>query len=565
MRGSAVSPLWTARLVSAAHALSRGRLPDLAAAQTECLRSLALLGSLLTLLFQAGCTSLPTDYPRTVSTVLTDTADTRLGQASKHTLDGRTGVSAFQMLNRGTDAFLARLVLADAAEKSLDVQYYIWRGDTTGKVLLERVLRAADRGVRVRLLLDDVGAAANDSNLLAIDAHPNIDVRLFNPIAARSARLLGMLGDFQRANRRMHNKSFTADNQFTIVGGRNVGDEYFGARPDVAFADLDLLATGPIVDETSRHFDRYWNSPAAFPIAALSEQVPSVEVALRLREELRASTLSESGGDYARALKASGLAESLAAGNLPFYYGVARIVADDPAKTLQPTVDDSSRLLPQLLPEFEALSTELVLISPYFVPGEAGVARLRALGRRGVKVRVLTNSLASTDVPAVHGGYQKYRHALLDAGVELYELKPSATQQAPGIAPRTKADAGHGSLSGSSHASLHAKVMIFDRRALFVGSMNLDPRSAFTNTEIGAMAEQAELAGELAESLVRQLPDISFRLERVADEGTVSGSRIEWVATSGGAETRHTCDPMAGTWLRFKAWLLSLLPVEHLL
>ena len=234
----------------------------------------AMLGLLLAMLLQAGCASLPTDHPRSTSTALTDTGDTRLGHASSHLLAEHPEVSGVLLLNRGTDAFLARLALAEAAEKSLDIQYYIWHDDTTGKVLLERVLRAADRGVRVRLLLDDIGTAAKDSNLLAIDSHPNVEVRLFNPIAARSTRLMGMMADFSRVNRRMHNKSFTADNQVMIVGGRNIGDEYFAARPDVEFADLDVLAIGPVVGEVSRQFDRYWNSPLAFPITAISRARP---------------------------------------------------------------------------------------------------------------------------------------------------------------------------------------------------------------------------------------------------------------------------------------------------
>jgi cardiolipin synthase C len=222
---------------------------------------------LLTALLQAGCASLPTDVERPPSTALSDTADAQLGQTSRHLLAGRSDVSAVLLFERGTDAFLARLGLAELAEKSLDVQYYIWHGDTTGKVLADSLLNAADRGVRVRLLLDDIGTAADDTKLLALDGHPKIEVRLFNPVANRSFRMLGMVADFGRTNRRMHNKSFTADNQATIVGGRNIGDEYFEARPDVGFSDLDLLAFGPAVQAVSSQFDRYWNSPSAYPIS----------------------------------------------------------------------------------------------------------------------------------------------------------------------------------------------------------------------------------------------------------------------------------------------------------
>jgi putative cardiolipin synthase len=538
-----------------------GRFPDRPVRRAGFRHPHAML--LLAMLLQAGCASLPTDYPRTVSTALTDTADTRLGQASRRLLADHPNVSGVHLLDRGTDAFLARLALTEAAEKSLDIQYYIWHDDATGKVLLERVLRAADRGVRTRLLVDDIGTAAKDGNLLAIDSHPNIEVRLFNPVASRSARLPGMLADFSRANRRMHNKSFTADNQVMIVGGRNIGDEYFAARPDIEFADLDLLAIGPVVGEVSRQFDRYWNSPLAFPITAIAQPSPSPEDMRQALAGLRAFVQSQAQADYARSLKSSELAASLAAGSLPFSYGKARVVADDPMKILQGPVDSAGLLLPELLPEFESLGSELVLVSPYFVPGEAGVARLRALSERGVKVRVLTNSLASTDVPAVHAGYQRYRRALLDAGVELHELKPSAARNAGGGTAESAPGAAKHSLSGSSRASLHAKVMVFDRRALFVGSMNLDPRSVFTNTEIGVVVEHAELAAAQAEKLDSQLPDVAFRLELKPDTG--AAPEIVWITTQDGQTVSYASEPMTRAWQRFKVWLYSLLPIEQLL
>jgi hypothetical protein len=335
---------------------------------------------LLTALLQAGCASLPTDVERPVSTALTDTADTRLGQASRRLLAGHSDVSAVLLFERGTDAFLARLGLAELAEKSLDVQYYIWHGDTTGKVLADSLLNAADRGVRVRLLLDDIGTAADDAKLLALDSHPQIEVRLFNPVANRSFRMLGMVADFGRVNRRMHNKSFTADNQATIVGGRNIGDEYFEARPDAGFADLDLLAFGPAVQAVSTQFDRYWNSPAVYPISALSSARPSEEAMRQQRAALREFVASQRGQDYAGALKASGLAKGVTEGSLDFSYAEVRVLADDPAKVEQANPDQEVLLLPRLRPEFESLGSELLMVSPYFVPGDKGVAYLSRPG-----------------------------------------------------------------------------------------------------------------------------------------------------------------------------------------
>jgi putative cardiolipin synthase len=517
-------------------------------------------------LLLAGCASLPTDYPRTPSTTLLDTQGSRLGKVSSRLLAEHAGLSGVLLLPRGTDAFLARLALAEAAEKSLDIQYYIWHRDTSGKLLVASVLRATERGVRVRLLLDDIGTAADDRDLLALDSHPNIEVRLFNPVASRSARLLGVLGDFSRANRRMHNKSFTADNQAMIVGGRNVGDEYFEARPDVEFADLDLLAIGPVVGEVSRQFDDYWNSPLAFPIAALAREAPRDEDRQQALAALGEFVQAQKEGSYAQALRASGLAEGLAGGGLPFSYARVRVVADDPMKILQQSTDAATHLLPELLPEFKSLAAELVLVSPYFVPGEGGVAKLRSLVERGVKVRVLTNSLAATDVPAVYAGYQPYRRALLEAGVELHEFKPTAARKAGKLSAAEADDtAAARSLAGSSRASLHAKTLVFDRRALFVGSMNLDPRSVFTNTEIGVVVEHAGLAASQMERLDRQLPEISYRLE-LAPAGRPGGaSEIQWIDRQDGAETRYSRSPMTSAWQRLKIWFLSLLPIEPLL
>lgn len=546
--------------------LRNDRFPSRAIRQKKTLHTLAMLGLLLALLLQAGCASLPTDYPRSTSTALTDTGDTRLGQTSSRLLAEHPDMSSVLLLNRGTDAFLARLALAEIAQRSLDIQYYIWHGDTTGKLLAASVLHAAERGVRVRLLLDDIGTAADDRHLLALDSHSNIEVRLFNPIAARSTKLLGFLADFSRTNRRMHNKSFTADNQAMIVGGRNIGDEYFEARPDVEFADLDLLAIGPVVGEVSRQFDAYWNSPLAFPIAVLSQDTPSDEAIRAARAGLLEFVQAQKHGSYAQALKSSGLAEGLAEGSLAFSHAKVRVVADDPMKILRESTDTASRLLPKLLPEFESLNSELLLVSPYFVPGDAGVDHLRALVQRGVKVRVLTNSLASTDVPAVYAGYKRYRRALLEAGVDLYELKPTADHTAKHDRPSgARDDEDKPSLTGSSHASLHAKTMAFDRRALFVGSMNLDPRSVFTNTEIGVVVEHPGLVAQRIETIDSRLPEISYRLELTPAAGPDSAPGTAWVTTQDGQEVRYSSEPMTRAWQRFKIWFYSLLPIEHLL
>jgi putative cardiolipin synthase len=521
------------------------------------LRALAVLVPVLLL---GACSSLPTDYPRSESHAYTDTATTRLGrgfgaQAAEH--PGRSGVVA---LARGLDAFVARFALAELAERSLDVQYYIWHGDTTGRLLIDALLRAAERGVRLRLLLDDVGTAADDMALLMLDAHPNVEVRLFNPLAGRGARNLSLVADFERSNRRMHNKSFTADNQAAIVGGRNIGDEYFEARADVGFADLDVVVNGPAVAQVSTGFDRYWNSPAAFPIAALTGVRPDAGDIVAARAALEEFSRSQRATPYAEALKSSRLAQAMREGTLAASYGQVRVVYDDPSKAAG-NADKEALLLPQLMPEIEALRAELLLVSPYFVPGEAGVAKLRSLRSRGIRVRVVTNSLAATDVPLVHSGYARYRRPLLEAGIELYEVKPTAElAEARREEKRERSEGAAHRVSGSSRASLHAKTQVFDRRAAFVGSLNLDPRSVFTNTETGVVIDNPPLVDEMLQTFDRQLPALAYRLT------LQPGGDLEWVDSGAdGKEVRYRSEPETGTWQRIKVWFYSLWPLEPLL
>ena len=509
----------------------------------------------------SACASLPVDYPRTMSSTIQGTDATILGRGIAPRTATHPGQSGLYPLRYGMEAFVARLVLAEAAEKSLDVQYYIWHGDQTGGLLAERLLRAADRGVRVRLLLDDLGTAADDAHLLALDAHPNFEVRLFNPVALRSARTLGMLVDFKRVNRRMHNKSFTADNQATIVGGRNVGDEYFEAQADLDFGDLDVIAVGPVVGEVSDAFDLYWNSPAAFPITAVAKKRSTPELLAQARLALAAHADRLRDSAYIEALRQSRLADDLRSGEVPLFWGRAWLVHDDPGKIDADPGDTATALLPRLRPVVEQMQSELLVVSPYFVPGEAGVEWFQGLRARGMKVRVLTNSLASTDVAAVHAGYARYREALLRAGVELYEVKPGAS-----VRPKDKEEAGRKTgVPGSSRASLHAKAFAFDRRTLFIGSLNLDPRSVKLNTEIGVVFESPELAQLFIAGLERAFDVNAWRLELKppASRPESPPSRIEWVALENGREVRLTSEPEVSAWRRMSVWFLSLLPIEE--
>ena len=493
------------------------------------------------LLFAAGCASLPSSAERPPSRALADTGTTRLGRALASAIAADPGKSGIHALSDGRDAFAARVLLARAAEKSLDVQYYIFRGDVTGGLLCEALWQAAERGVRVRLLVDDNNTRGLDPGIAALDAHPKIEVRLFNPYASLGFRLGELATDFSRLNRRMHNKSFTADNQATIVGGRNVGDEYFGGESEVAFADLDVLAVGAVVPDVSAEFDAYWNSASAYPAASLIAAAPP-ESAVQVREAWSKLNADPRAGRYAEALRTTTLVQQLLAGSLPLEWTPARVVADDPSKVLQPPERKDLHMLPRLDAALGKPARELDIVSPYFVPTEEGTAALRALAERGVKVRVLTNSLAATDVAPVHAGYAKYRKELLRGGVKLYELKRSAQ------------DAPKGQHGGSSDASLHAKTFAVDRARLFVGSFNLDPRSARLNTEMGVVMDSARLASALSETLDRNLAPFAYEVRLAGDD-------LEWLD----GDVRHTSEPGAGLLKRFWIGFLSILPIEWLL
>jgi putative cardiolipin synthase len=501
-------------------------------------------------LLVAGCVSAPPLDGRSVTSALDGTETTRLGRAIAPGAAANPGRSGIYAIPEPRAAFAARAILAATAERSLDVQYYIWHGDETGYLLFEALWQAAERGVRVRLLLDDINTAGLDATIAALDAHPNVEVRLYNPVFNRNARALAYLTDFARLNRRMHNKSFTADNQATIVGGRNIGNEYFAEGGGVWFKDLDVVAVGPVVREVSASFDLYWASPSAYPAARLVRPAePEDAAALKARfAGVRADPGSRT---YLESLRETTLVRELLEGSLPLEWTAARVVGDDPAKTLDTTGRTDVLLLSALLPVAGQPEKSFDLVSPYFVPGEEGAAALAALAERGVKVRVLTNSLAATDVAAVHAGYAKRRAGLLRAGVGLYELKPSAGS---GDVPEAKGRPG-----GSSAASLHAKTFAIDGRRVFVGSFNFDQRSALLNTEMGLLIESPALAARLARGFDDVVPKAAYEVRLAAAGG------LEWIELTPSGEVRYGADPGTGPLRRGAVIFLSILPIEWLL
>ena len=456
------------------------------------------------------------------------------------------GQSGLLRLANGRDAFAARVRLADVAERSLDVQYYIWQNDLTGTLLLDALRRAAERGVRVRLLLDDNGTRRLDDVMRTLVAHPNIEVRLFNPFANRSWRGLGSVFDFARLNRRMHNKSFTADNQVTIVGGRNVGDAYFGAEGNLLFVDLDVLAIGPVVADVSRDFDGYWASESSFPAERLLAPAPR-ELMDSLAAEADRIEKSPEAAAYVEAVARQPLVRKMAERDVTFEWAVTRLVSDDPAK-VRGEAEDDAFMWARLQRVMKPPTTELVVVSAYFVPGEAGVRYLAGLARSGVKVTVVTNSLEATDVAAVHSGYAKWRPSMLAAGVELWETKRSWA--AASVQPRS---------GGSSGSSLHAKTFEVDRAQVFIGSFNVDPRSKRLNTELGFVIDSPGMATDISESLPATLAERAYRLRLSA-----AGS-IQWIERVDGRELVHDSEPGTTFWQRFGVGVLSRLPIEWML
>lgn len=488
---------------------------------------------------------------QTASYALEDTAQTRIGRDVARFRSGRGNESGFRLLASGRDAFLARVALAEAAERSIDAQYYLLHQDLTGRLFIHQLLKAAERGVRVRLLVDDMDIGARDRGARLLDAHPNVEVRLFNPFHRGGSRPLQLLTRFGSVTRRMHNKSFTVDNQMTVVGGRNIGDEYFQADPDLQFSDLDVLGIGPVAGEVSASFDQYWNHSLAYPVADLVPDQPTAEQFAAGRRDLNDFVEANRDSSYLHELKQSELARGIRSGKLDFRWGAAHVVADDPDKLVSSRDESAYRLTEALRPEFSATDRELIVFSPYFVPGKQGVAFLSELVERGVRVRILTNSLASTDVAVVHAGYAKYRKALLRAGIELFEMmdKPSD-------------DDGERKhlIKGSSKASLHTKSFVLDRERVFIGSLNLDPRSVVENSEIGVVIHNTEIGTEMAEWFDANIAGVAFRLSlETADDGR---EILRWYRDGGGQSVVYETEPYTGWWQRFFVGAAALLPIE---
>lgn len=510
---------------------------------------------LAALLALAGCApTLNLDAARTPSYATSiQTPGPLKSQLAQHLPAGQSG---FHLLTEGKAALAARLALAQHATRTLDVQYYLFHNDTTGKLVASALLAAAERGVRVRLLIDDIDTADKEVGLATLNAHPNIQIRLFNPFHTRSANMFvrgwQALNDSVRLNRRMHNKVFIADNQLGITGGRNIGDEYFDAHDAFTFVDLDVLAAGAIVEKMSQAFDQYWNNHSAVPASALPVAKGEIQLqrTARFLQQHRAKRLS---GESGAALIAADPLPKLLSGKTPWNIARADLIVDPPEKVLNPDQLTSTLMVGQLAGLWVDPTRRALIVSPYFVPGPFGMAYFRYWRHQGVQIDVLTNAYGASDVPVVHAGYANYRIPLLEAGISLYELKPVAEPTGGRLR-----DLG----SGSSRASLHAKTFVFDDEHVFVGSFNFDPRSALLNTEMGLVIHSRELARQvtaLVEDAMR--PERSYQPRLVAEKN--QPARLQWRDIYQGTERLSDLEPDTTSVQRGLLRVLQALPIEE--
>ncbi|MDB5846596.1 MAG: phospholipase [Rhodoferax sp.] len=564
----------------------------------------------------SGCASLPSNVDRPVSQALTEPETTALGRLVKaQAAAANAGAnSGFRLLSGAERAYTSRLALVEAAEKTLDLQYYAIHADASTDLIIARLREAAQRGVRVRILVDDFHTVGPDAQVLQLAFEPNIAIRLFNPLPGSRSSLMGRIvasmGDLAQAQRRMHNKLFIADNTLGIAGGRNLGDAYFGQGQDSNFVDLDVLAAGPIVRDLSRSFDSYWNNPLAYPVQTLMKQeeitalkkkppttVPQSPSDSNASTPVAASLLANAPNapsaspaspaqppsppaaparqpGSATATTAEAMAASplgalavpslLDMQRLPLTWAPALMMADKPSKIEGDLADPEPTLVDGLLGMMQRARRDVLIVSPYFVPGDRVMGVLAAMRARGVRIRVLTNSLASNDAPLAHAGYARYRERLLAIGVELYEMRTEQEGDrsafGSGSADRSLSVTGSdtGRLMGGSRASLHTKAVVFDERVVVIGSMNLDLRSELQNSEVALLMRSPALAQQATRLIDSTMQGGAYRLE--SKDGT-----LIWHAPQGSKLPDSTNEPDATLSLRLLLKLVGPLAPEEML
>ena len=499
---------------------------------------------LFSLVVCAACATIDFDAPREESVAYVDTQDTTLGRAIDELSHADPGESGFYVLPDGVDALATRLLLAAEAERSIDAQYYLIHDGVAARLFLQSLLEAADRGVRVRLLLDDFLTLGLDEGLLAFHSHPNVEVRLFNPFAHRRFRLFD-LPSFRRVNRRMHNKSYTVDNQMTIVGGRNIADEYFGTREDAKFSDLDVLGVGPVVQDVSTMFDTYWNHETALPVPAFASMPddPAAELN-RIRDGMDDWRAEVTRTVYGEALRQD-IEKFMATDNSVFDWAPYELVYDSPDKGIKKRSEEADSIRTSLAESLASATKQVVIISPYFVPRKTFTESLVQLKKSGVDVTIITNSLAANNQFTVHSGYRPSRKPLLKAGVKIYEVRPDADVAGAELVA-----------ASGAKATLHTKAFLVDDREVFIGSFNFDPRSAYINTESGVIIRSEQLAAQFERAVRESIPYQSYELFLNEDD------KLRWRDPRPGVDKIWDKEPETTWGQRFAVGFVALFPIR---
>lgn len=504
-----------------------------------------------------GCNTLPKhkieSIPETILQV--DTAQTTLAQIIQPLQEQHPDLTGYLVLFEPLEALATRLSLIDKAEKRLDLQYYIWDNDKVGSLALHALIRAADRGVKIRLLIDDNNAKSTEGIFLALAQHPNIEVKLFNPYRFRKYRALDMILDLKRINRRMHNKSFIADHQVALIGGRNMTNQYYNVSDNYQFSDVDVMLVGTAVKDISHSFDEYWNHEYAYKVQEVVKQSAHRLSYDSLKQQLDEHYKRITVQNYLDLTSNSQAIDSLMSRDIQLDWVKAEVVKDSPDK-IKSKAKKKEHLNFQLIQHLEQPEKNVDLISAYFVPEKKGAKMLTDLAKDGVKVRVLTNSFKANDVAVVHAFYGKYRQNLLEHGVQLYEFLPALNKNDLDKNTEDLAKKAKVSIKGLSRSSLHAKLMALDEKQVFIGSFNFDPRSAYLNTEIGVLLNSPPLAQAVHTTMDENLSKYAYKLVLDANK------KITWQRQTPQGPVIYTKEPRMKWWQRAGIKMLSWLPIE---
>ena len=504
-----------------------------------------------------GCNTLPKHKIESIpeTTLQVDTAQTTLAQIIQPLQEQHPDLTGYLVLFEPLEALATRLSLIDKAEKRLDLQYYIWDNDKVGSLALHALIRAADRGAKIRLLIDDNNAKSTEGIFLALAQHPNIEVKLFNPYRFRKYRALDMILDLKRINRRMHNKSFIADHQVALIGGRNMTNQYYNVSDNYQFSDVDVMLVGTAVKDISHSFDEYWSHEYAYKVQEVVNQSAHHLSYESLKRQLDEHYERVTVQNYLDLTSNSQAIDSLRRRDIQLDWVKAEVVKDSPDK-IKSKAKKKEHLNFQLIQQLEQPEKNVDLISAYFVPEKKGAKMLTDLAKDGVKVRVLTNSFKANDVAVVHAFYGKYRQNLLEHGVQLYEFLPALNKNDLDKNTEDLAKKAKVSIKGLSRSSLHAKLMALDEKQVFIGSFNFDPRSAYLNTEIGVLLNSPPLAQAVHTTMDENLSKYAYKLVLDANK------KITWQRQTPQGPVIYTKEPRMKWWQRAGIKMLSWLPIE---